>query len=155
MRWPVGSIALLFVALPQLGSAQSSLAGAWLTEFDTAIRVVNGVESSEGKRRAQIDFQVSGDSIHGTWQNLDGAGAPQGGPRPMHGVLTAAEAHVEMVRPTQLVIRDPDGEREVQAIMTYSLAVRGDSLLGTVQWVALDHSSRGPIRPFAATRKKA
>jgi hypothetical protein len=37
--------------------------------------------------------------------------------------------------------------------MNYDVAVHGDSLVGTVHWVAVDHSSQGEMRPFTASRK--
>jgi hypothetical protein len=105
------------------------------------------------KGHARIDVQVTGDSIHGTWQNLDTAGAAQGPVKTLAGTITADSAHFESVKPSEIVRREMDSETHTQVIMHYDVAVDGDSLVGTERWVALDHSSQGQPRRFTATRK--
>ena len=149
----VPSLALVLLAVPRGAVAQGSIAGTWRTEFDVGIRIVNGVESSEGKRHARITFQVKGDSIQGTWQNVDTLGAAVGAPRPLRGVVTDSGARIESVTPTAITMRRQGDEQHLLATMNYVLTVRGDTLVGTEQWVALDHSDRGPMRPFGAKRE--
>ncbi len=48
MRRFVG-LACLVCAVPLSLPAQATIAGTWLTEFDTQVRIVNGVESSAGR----------------------------------------------------------------------------------------------------------
>ena len=152
MHRPFG-LALVIVsgfAIPL--SAQAAAAGTWVTEFDAEVRIVNGAESVV-KGHARIELQVNGDSIHGTWQNLNATGAPDGPPRLLAGTLTSAGAHIEALKPSEIVTRVMESETHTQAMMNYTVAVHGDSLVGTEQWVAVDHSSQGPARRFTATRK--
>ncbi len=97
---------------------------------------------------------MTGDSIHGTWQNLGTTGASDGPPRPLAGTLTSAGAHIEALKPSEIVMRTMGGETHTQAVMNYTVAVHGDSLVGTEHWVAVDHSPQGPARRFTATRKQ-
>jgi hypothetical protein len=153
MQRHLGStLALLVLAASRGADAQTSLAGRWRTEFDVGIRVIDGVESSEGKGQARITLQTKGDSIIGTWLNLD---PPGGAPaaRPLRGVVTDSGARLETVEPREVVLRTPDGEQHFQTTTTYTFRVRGDSLVGTTQWIAVDRTTRGPARPFVATRE--
>jgi len=152
MRRPFGLILVLVSGFAIPLSAQGPVAGTWFTEFDAQVRIVNG-SASTVKGRARIELQVSGDSIHGTWQNLNATGAADGPARPLGGTLTASGAHFEALTPSEVVRRVMDDETHTQVIMSYDVAVHGDSLVGTVQWVALDHSSKGETRQFTATRK--
>ena len=147
MRMPTTSLVLLMLT-------QATISGSWRTEFDVGIRVVNGVESSESKGHARISLQLKADSVLGTWQTLDPAGAAMGEPRPMRGIATPGGARIETVIPRDVVLRTPDGEQRIPSRIFYVLTLRGDSLVGTEQWVALDHSTRGPTRPFTATRER-
>lgn len=139
------------IVLPFLQTAP--IAGTWFTEFDARVEIVNGVESVV-KGHARIDLSIRGDSIHGTWQTLDKAGAADGPARRLAGALTSAGAHLETLQPSEIVRMTNAGETHTQAVMNYSVAVHGDSLVGTVQWVAVDHSSQGPPRRFTATRRQ-
>jgi hypothetical protein len=155
MHRHVGStLALLILAAPRGAVAQTSLAGRWRTAFDVGIRVVDGVESSEGKGHARITLEVKGDSVVGQWLNIDSPGGAPRTPRPLRGVVTDSGARLETVEPREVVLRTPDGEQHFQTTMTYTFRLRGDSLVGTEQWIAVDHSSRGPLRPFVATRER-
>lgn len=152
MHRPFG-LALVIVsgfAIPL--SAQAAAAGTWVTEFDAQVRIVNGAESVV-KGHARIELQVNGDSIHGTWQNLNATGAADGPARPLGGTLTTSGAHFEALKPSEVVERTMGNETHTQVVMSYDVAVHGDSLVGTVQWVAVDHSSKGETRQFTATRK--
>lgn len=150
----ITTLAFLVLATSRGATAQGSIAGTWRTDFNVGIRVINGVESSEGKRHAQITFQVKGDSVLGTWQNVDTVGAAMGDPRPLRGVVTDGSARIQTIVPTEMVMRTQDGEQRLQATLFYVVSVRGDSLVGTEQWIALDHSDRGPTRPFTAVRAR-
>jgi hypothetical protein len=152
MRRPLGLILVLVSGFAIPLSAQGPVAGTWFTEFDAQVRIVNG-SASTVKGHARIELQVSGDSIHGTWQNLNATGAADGPARPLGGTLTTSGAHFEALTPSEVVRRAMDNETHTQVIMSYDVAVHGDSLVGTVQWVALDHSSKGETRQFTATRK--
>lgn len=149
-----GAVAVLVLTGPRLMVAQSPVAGTWIAEFDVGIRIQNGVESSAGKGHARVTLAVKGDSVSGIWQNLGLNGAPSGDPRPIRGAVAGGGVKLETATPREIVMRTPDGETRIQAILTYDLTVRSDSLVGTEQWVAVDRSSRGPVRPFAATREK-
>jgi hypothetical protein len=148
-------LACLVCAVPLSLPAQAAIAGTWFTEFDTQVRIMNGVESSAGKGHARIELQVTGDSIHGTWQTLGATGAPDGPPRLLAGTLTSAGVHIEALKPSEIVTRVMESETHTQAMMNYTVALHGDSLVGTEQWVAVDHSSQGPARRFTATRKQS
>jgi hypothetical protein len=152
MRRPFGLILVLVSGFAIPLSAQGPVAGTWFTEFDAQVRIVNG-SASTVKGHARIELQVSGDSIHGTWQNLNATGAADGPARPLGGTLTTSGAHFEALTPSEVVRRAMDNETHTQVIMSYDVTVHGDSLVGTVQWVALDHSSKGETRQFTATRK--
>ena len=56
-------------------------------------------------------------------------------------------------KPSEILQREMDGETHTQVIMNYDVAIRGDSLIGTEQWVAVDHASQGAARRFTAIRK--
>ncbi len=152
MRRPFGLVLVFVSSLALPLSAQSRVAGTWLTEFDAQVRIVNG-EQSVVKGHARIELQVSGDSIHGTWQTLNATGAADGAARPLGGALTSGGAHFEALTPSDVVRREMDNETHTRVIMNYDVAVHGDSLVGTEQWVAVDHSSQGEKRRFTATRK--
>ena len=116
------------------------------------MRIVNG-SASTVKGHARIELHVSGDSIHGTWQNLNATGAADGPSHPLGGTLTSGGAHFEALKPSEIVRREMDNETHTQVVMRYDVAVHGDSLVGTEHWVAVDHSSQGETRAFTATRK--
>lgn len=142
-----------YVLVALFATQASPFAGTWFTEFDARVEVVNGVESVT-KGHARLDFTVQGDSIHGTWQNLDTAGTASGPARQLAGAVTNTGARIETLTPTEMVRMSMSGETRTQAIMNYVVKVHGDSLVGTVQWVAVDHSSQGPARGFTATRTR-
>lgn len=150
----IRTLAFLVLVTSRGALAQSPIAGTWRTEFNVGIRVINGVESSEGKRQARITFQMKGDSVLGTWQNVDTVGAAMGDPRPLRGIVTDSGVRIQTIVPTEMVMRTQDGEQRLQANLFYVVSVRGDSLVGTEQWIALDHSDRGPMRPFTAVRAR-
>ena len=133
-------------------SAQAAVAGIWFTEFDAQVRIVNGAVSTT-KGHARIELRVSGDSIHGTWQNLNATGSADGAARELAGAVTSTGAHFAATTPSEIVRREMDSETHTQVIVHYDVAVHGDSLVGTEQWVAVDHSSQGETRRFTATRK--
>lgn len=152
MRRPFG-FALVFLsgfAIPL--SAQAAVAGTWFAEFDAQVRIVNGAVSTT-KGHARIELRVNGDSIHGTWQNLNATGGTDGAARELAGAVTSTGAHFAATKPSEIVRREMDSETHTQVIMSYDVVVHGDSLVGTVQWVAVDHSSTGETRQFTATRK--
>ena len=152
MHRPFALAAILTCGVSAPLTAQRSLAGTWRTEFDAQVRVENGVMSAV-KGHARIDLAVSGDSIHGTWQGVDTAGAAQGPAKTLAGTVTRDSAHFESVKPSEIVRREMDSETHTQVIMHYDVAVRGDSLIGTEHWVAVDHASQGTPRRFTATRQ--
>lgn len=152
MRRPFGLVLVLVGSFAIPLSAQAAVAGIWFTEFDAQVQIVNG-SASTVKGHARIELQVSGDSIHGTWRNLNATGAADGPARPLGGTLTSSGAHFEALAPSVVVRRMMDNETHTQVVMTYDVAVHGDSLVGTEQWVAVDHSSQGETRRFTATRK--
>ena len=152
MRRPFGLVLALVSGFAIPLSAQAAVAGIWFTEFDAQVRIVNG-SASTVKGRARIELQVSGDSMHGTWQNLNATGAADGPARPLGGTLTTSGAHFEALKPSEVVRRMMDNETHTKVVMSYDVAVHGDSLIGTVQWVAVDHSSKGETRQFTAIRK--
>ena len=152
MRRPFGFVLVLVCGFAIPLSAQTTIAGTWFTEFDAQVRIVNG-EQSVVKGHARIELHVSGDSIHGTWQTLTATGGADGPGRPLGGTLTSGGAHFEALKPSEIVRREMDNETHTQVIMNYDVAVHGDSLIGTEQWVAVDHVSQGEKRRFTATRK--
>lgn len=152
MRRSFGLVLVLGSTLAIPLSAQVAVAGTWFGEFDAQVRIVNGAESVV-KGHARIELWVSGDSIHGTWQNLNATGAADGAARALGGTFTTSGVHFEALQPSEIVQRTMDNETHTQVVMSYDVAVHGDSLVGTVQWVAADHSSRGETRRFTATRK--
>lgn len=152
MHRPFALVAILTCGVAAHLSAQRSIAGSWRTEFAAQVRIENGVMSTV-KGHARIDVRVAGDSIHGTWQNLDTAGVAQGPAKALTGTITGDSAHFESVKPSEIVRREMDSETHTQVIMHYDVAVNGDSLVGTEHWVAVDHASQGPPRRFTATRK--
>lgn len=152
MRRPFGLLLVLASGFAIPLSAQAAVAGTWFTEFDAQVRIVNGAVSTT-KGHARIELRVSGDSIHGTWQNLTATGSADGAARELAGAVTSTGAHFAATKPSQIVRREMDSETHTQVIMQYDVAVHGDSLIGTEQWVAVDHSSQGETRRFTATRK--
>ncbi len=152
MRRPFGLVFVFASSIALPLSAQAAVAGTWLTEFDAQVRVVNGAQSVV-KGHARIELRVSGDSIYGTWQNLNAAGAADGPGRALGGSLTSGGAHFEALTPSEIVERTMDNETHTKVVMNYDVAVHGDSLVGTEQWVAVDHSSKGETRRFTATRR--
>lgn len=152
MRRSAVLLACLVSCAPWCLAAQASVAGTWFTEFDAQVRVVNGVMSTT-KGHAKLELKVAGDSIHGIWQNLNASGAADGPARPLAGAVTSAGVHIESLTPSEVVTRTADGETHTKVAMNYSVTVHGDSLVGTEQWVAIDHSSKGETRQFTATRK--
>lgn len=77
MPRPFGLVATICCTGVAPVSAQATIAGTWFTEFDAQVRIVNGAQSTV-KGHARIELQVSGDSIHGTWQNLNATGTAAG-----------------------------------------------------------------------------
>ena len=152
MRRPFGLVLVLVSGFAIPLSAQVTIAGTWFTEFDAQVRIVNG-SASTVKGHARIELQVSGDSIHGTWQNLNATGAADGPARALAGTLTTSGARFQALKPSEVVRRTMDTETHTQVVMNYDVGVHGDSLIGTEQWVAVDHSSQGETRRFTATRK--
>ena len=152
MRRSVVLVACLASAVPCSLAAQAAAAGTWFTEFDAQVRVVNGVMSAV-KGHAKLELTVAGDSIHGTWQNLNASGAADGNPRALAGSVRKDSVVFEAVTPSEIVQRTMDNETHTKVVMKYAVAVHGDSLVGTEQWVAVDHSTQGSARRFTATRK--
>ena len=72
--------------------------------------------------------------------------------RPLGGTLTMGGAHFEALKPYDVVRRTMDNETHTRVIMSSDVAVHGDSLVGTEQRVAVDHSSQSETRRFTATR---
>ena len=152
MHRPFGLVLVFVSSLAIPLSAQATIAGTWLTEFDAQVQIVNGAVSTV-KGHARVELRVSADSIHGTWQNLNATGAADGPARPLAGTLTSGGAHFETLTPSEIVQRTMDNETHTKVLMNYDVAVHGDSLVGTAQWVAVDHTSKGETRRFTATRK--
>lgn len=152
MPRPFGLVATICCTGVAPVSAQATIAGTWFTEFDAQVRIVNGAQSTV-KGHARIELQVSGDSIHGTWQNLNATGTAAGPARALAGTVTSSGAQFAATQPSDVVRREMDGETHTQVIMNYDVAIHGDSLVGTEQWVAVDHASQGTARRFTATRK--
>lgn len=152
MHRPFGLVATILCTVVVPVSAQTTIAGTWFTEFDAQVRIVNGAQSTV-KGHARIELTVTGDSIHGTWQNLNATGTAAGPARALAGSVTSSGAHFAATQPSEIVQQEMDSETHTQVIMDYDVAIHGDSLVGTEQWVAVDHASRGAARRFTATRK--
>lgn len=152
MPRPFGLVATICCTVVVRVSAQTTIAGTWFTEFDAQVRIVNGAQSTV-KGHARIELTVTGDSIHGTWQNLNATGTAEGPARALAGTVTRDGAQFAATKPSDIVRREMDGETHTQVIMSYDVAIHGDSLVGTEQWVAVDHASEGTARRFTATRK--
>jgi hypothetical protein len=145
----------LALALAPPASAQGSIAGSWITEFPIRLRVINGVESSDGVGQARLTLRLKGDSVLGTWVEIThGAGQPAR-TRALRGTLVGGRARVETDPPDERVLRDNEGERRVQMRTLYDFTAHGDSLQGTEQNIAADHSSVAHSRPFSAKREAA
>ena len=152
MHRPFGLVATICCTVVVPVSAQTTIAGTWFTEFDAQVRIVNGAQSTV-QGHARIVLQVSGDSIHGTWQNLNATGTADGPARALAGTVRSSGAHFATTKPSDIVRREMDSETRTPVIMNYDVAIHGDSLVGTEQWVAVDHASQGTARRFTATRK--
>jgi hypothetical protein len=134
-------------------SAQGSIAGNWITEFDTGIRNVNGVEESMGKRQARLVLEVHGDSISGTWQPLADSAGRLGAIVRLHGKFAADKVTLE-TEPVGRTVRVNDDERQVKIVTAYAFTLRDDALDGTMTNRALDGSFESNPRPFQAKREK-
>jgi hypothetical protein len=145
--------AALALVLARPASAQGNIAGSWITEFPLRLRVINGVESSDGVAQARLTLRLKGDSVLGTWQQIpQGAGQPAR-TRALRGTVVNGRARVETDPPDERVLRDNEGERRVQMRTRFDFAAHGDSLQGTEQTIAADRSSVAYSRPFAAKRE--
>lgn len=145
--------ALALAAAPP-ASAQGTVAGTWIAEFPIGLRVINGVESSDATGRARITLRLKGDSVLGTWQDITGGNRPAR-TRSLRGVLANGRARVETDPPDTRVLFDGTTEQRVQMRTVYDVAAHGDTLEGTEESIAADHSSVGRSRPFHAKREAA
>ena len=147
-----GLVLVGLTAGAQPAPAQGTIAGSWSTEFDIGIRMENGVESSMGKRQATMKLMLQGDSVFGIWQV-----AAQGGATPSPVRLRGTRSGNKLslrADPVAHTMNMGDGDRRVELVATYSLEVRGDSLVGTSRDTTNDGSFDSPERPFSATRIK-
>jgi hypothetical protein len=150
----VAALSLALVGLaPRPGTAQSGLAGTWITEFDIGIRNENGVETSMGKRQATLILAVAGDSVTGTWQPKGDGNGPA--PSALHVRGTRSGAKVALAGdPVERTVSINGDDQRVKMMTTWSFELRGDTLEGTTRTRALDGSFEGTDRPFTAKREK-
>jgi len=148
------ALALAGLALglaPATGAAQGSPVGAWVTEYYRTAGG-HGGEGEAEPSRARLTLAQRGDSLVGQWQDLVAAGAPVPRPRGLRGVVRngAVTLVADSVRAT---IRQHVGaEQVIQMVITYELAVRGDSLVGTQRMRSTDGRIDNPPRRFTAVR---
>ncbi len=136
---------------PATGAAQGSPAGAWVTEYYRTTGGHGGDGEAE-LSRARLTLAQRGDSVVGQWQDLAAEGAPAPRPRGLRGVLRNGTVTLvaDSVRAT---IRQHVGaEQVIQMVITYELAVRGDSLVGTQRMRSTDGRIDNPPRRFTAVR---
>lgn len=145
--------ATLVLAVARTATAQDNVAGRWITDFPLRLRVINGVESSEGTGHARLTLRLKGDSVLGTWQDITAGAAQPPRSKTLRGTVVNGRVRVETDPPDERVLRDAEGERQVMMRTLYDVAARGDSLVGTEQSIAADHSSVAYSRPFSATRE--
>jgi hypothetical protein len=147
--------ATLALAVARPASAQGNVAGDWITEFPLRLRVMNGVESSEGTGRARLTLRLKGDSVLGTWLDITSGAAQPARTRSLRGTMANGRVRVETDPPDTRVLFDGTTEQRVQMRTVFDFTARGDTLEGTEQSIAADHSSVAHSRPFSAKRETA
>jgi hypothetical protein len=154
MRRYAWTAALLVLAMPATRiHAQASVAGTWLTEFDTGIRIENGVETSMGRRQATLTLTLKGDSVLGTWQVAAQPNSPTPAPIKLRGTRSGTTVTLQ-ADPVERTVRMNDDEQRLQMTSTYTFDLRGDELVGSTRNTFSDRSFDGPERSFSAKRTK-
>jgi hypothetical protein len=144
--------ATLALAVARPAAAQTNIAGNWITEFPLRLRVINGVESSEGTGRARLTLRLKGDSVLGTWLDITPGGAQPARTRALRGTVANGQVRVETDPPDERVLFDGTTEQRVQMRTVFEFTLHGDALEGTEESIAADHSSVAHSRPFRAKR---
>ena len=147
--------ATLALAAVRPAPAQDNVAGSWITEFPIRLRVINGVESSDGVAQARMTLRLKGDSVLGTWQDITRGAGQSARTRTLRGTIVNGRARVETDPPDERVLRDAEGEQRVMMRTVYDFTAQGDTIKGTEQSIAADHSSVAHSRPFSASREPA
>ena len=153
-RLAFAAVTAAMLALASTVHAQAPVAGNWIAEFELGMRNENGVITSMGTGKARVALTLKGDSVFGTWQNLEPAETANAPARALKGVLANGvlklESDVEERR-----VRRNDEETSLKMITRYEVKLEGDVMTGTSQNVALGGEFSPPARPFKATREKS
>jgi len=152
-RLHIAVTALLILSGARPVVAQTTVAGTWITEFPINLRVINGVESSDGTGKARVSMQLKGDSVLGTWQEITTGG--RGRARSLRGVKANGRVRLETDPPDERVLNVNGDEQRVRMRTVYDFALTGDALEGEEHGEGLDHSMVGPSRRFSAKREPA
>lgn len=148
-----GLVGLLLAMLPSPAKAQGPPTGSWVTEYyRTTTGHGDGGESELA--RARLTLAQRGDSVVGQWQDLVAAGAPTPRPRALRGVIRDGVITLVADSVTAVMRQHLGPERRLQMIITYALAVRADSLVGTQRMRSTDGTITNNPRRFVALRER-
>lgn len=142
------SLVLSFVILGAAPlAAQSPLVGTWRVTYPAGARIENG-ERTVIMANATLQVSATGDSLVGTLANDPSPDMPERPPVRLAGV--AGKGPVSLVSNSSGSINMNGQQRAITVISTWSLEVRGDSLLGTVarrvEGVELPENEPGEVR---------
>ncbi len=147
-----GCLGLAMVLLPMSSAAQGTPAGIWVTEY---YRTTGGQGGGESElAQARLTLAQRGDSVVGQWQDLAAAGAPTPRPRPLRGVIRDGAITLVADSVTAVMRQHLGPERRLQMLITYELALRGDSLVGTQRMRSTDGTINNNPRRFVAVRER-
>jgi hypothetical protein len=158
MRQMIRAAVLATAAIPVLLFATpvhaQTLAGAWESSVATRVSNEGGVETPSAFVPVAIRIDQKGDSLFATWQRGAAEGMPAGATRNLKGSIK--DGVITLVsEPAESRINRNGEESIIKMVMTLSLKVQNDELVGTMTNAATDGSMDAMSREFKATRKKA
>ncbi len=132
---------------------ERQLVGTWMTEYYRTTGGHGGGGESE-LARARLTLAQRGDSVVGQWQDLVATGAPTPRSRALRGVIRDGALTLVADSVTAVMRQHLGPERRLQMVITYELAVRGDSLVGTQRMRSTDGAINNNPRRFVAVRER-
>lgn len=140
------------LAAAPFATAAAQVSGTWSVEYVRGVRNLNG-EEEVLRGKAKVWLQQKGDSVTGTWEQVDPA-PRQAGARKVWGVVSNGTVKLQ-AEPTEAIRNENGVEEKVKIFNSYELRIDGDTVTGTQSTKSEDGSIAPPPRPVNGTRIKA
>lgn len=140
-------LGILAVLLTRPAAAQGALTGVWQVQYPAGVRVDNGVQTTI-MGTGTLRIETRGDSLLGEFRPDPAPDLPEPAPVRLGGV--PGPGPVALVAHQVTVVEVNGAPRPIRYSSTWTLEVRGDSLVGTlahrVEDATVSAQDPGPVR---------